>query len=77
MCGNKRIGLYQLAWDLSGEEDDDSDDSDDGDDDDDDFDEDEDNDDDHSVDEDNDDGTFKLTIQRIMMVMLMMTMAMK
>ena len=21
MCGNKRIGLYQLAWDLSGEDD--------------------------------------------------------
>ena len=33
LCGNKRIGLYQLAWDLSGEDDDDNDDSVDGNDD--------------------------------------------
>ena len=30
LCGNKRIGLYQLAWDLSGEDDDDNFDDDNG-----------------------------------------------
>ena len=34
MFGNKRTGLYQLAWDLSGEDDEDDDDFDDNDDDD-------------------------------------------
>ena len=34
LFGNKRTGLYQLAWDLSGEDDDDDDDFDDNDDDD-------------------------------------------